>query len=73
MLIILKKANIETIEFTVNELKDLFSDIIKDKNGNYFCSDLIKAYEEKQRIKILEELSPKMCEYCLNYFALHTI
>ena len=70
---ILKKAKIETIEFIVNELKGVYSDIIKDKNGNYFCSDLIKACEEKQRIKILEELSPKICEDCLNYFAHHTI
>ena len=70
---ILKKAKIETIEFIVNELKGVYSDIIKDKNGNYFCSDLIKACEEKQRIKILKELSPKICEDCLNYFAHHTI
>ena len=69
----LMEANIETIEFVVNELKGAYSDIIKDKNDNYFCSDLIKKCEEKQRIKILEELSPKMCEYCLNYFAHHTI
>ena len=70
---ILKGADNETIEFIVNELRGTYSEIIKDKNGNYFFSDLIKACEEKQRIKILEELSPKICEDCLNYFAHHTI
>ena len=70
---LLMEANKETIEFIVNELKGAYSDIIKDKNGNYFCSDLIKVCEQKHRIKILEELSPTICEDCLNSFASYTI
>ena len=70
---LLKETNIDTIEFIVNELRGAYSDIIKDKNGNYFCSDLIKVCEQKNRIKILEELSPTISKDCSNYYASHTI
>ena len=70
---ILKGADNETIEFIVNELRGTYSDIIKDKNGNYFCSDLVKVCGQKDRIKILEELSPTICEDCLDPFASRTI
>jgi hypothetical protein len=29
----------------------------KNKNGNYFCSDLIKINDKNKRIKIIKELS----------------
>ena len=70
---LLKETNIETIEFIVNELRGAYSDIIKDKNGNYFCSDLIKVCDQNNRIKILEELSPTISKDCSNYYASHTI
>ena len=69
----LRKANNDTIVFIINELNGTYREIIKDKNGNYFISDLIKACEQKHRIKILEELSPTLSEDCLNCFATHPI
>ena len=50
---ILKGANDKTIEFIVNELRGTYSEIIKDKNGNYFISDLISKCEQKDRIVLI--------------------
>ena len=69
----LRGANKSIIEFIVNELDGIYREIIFDKNGNYFFSDLIKVCEQKHRIKILEELSPTLSEDCLNCFATHPI
>ena len=66
-------ANKETIDFIVNELKGTYRYIIKDKNGNYFCSDLIKVCDKKNRLIILIELSPNLAEDCLDKFATHAI
>ena len=49
-------ANKEIIDFILLALKDNFRSIIKHKNGNYFCSDLFKVCEQKQRIQILKEI-----------------
>lgn len=70
---IIMGAQTETIDYIINELKGLFRSIIKDKNGNYFCSDLFKVCELPQRIKILEELSPILSEDCTNSFSTHPI
>ena len=69
----LRGANKNIIEFIINELDGIYREIIFDKNGNYFISDLIKVCEQKHRIKILEELSLTLSEDCLNCFATHPI
>ena len=66
-------AQKETIEYILKELKGIFRKIIKDKNGNYFCNDLIKACTQEQRIQILEELSSYISEDCSNNFSTHPI
>ena len=63
----------EIFDKIIYELKDNFRNIIKDKNGNYFCSDLIKACNKEQRIKILEELSPFLSEDCCDEFGTYPI
>jgi hypothetical protein len=70
---ILMESQSETIESIVEELKGEFRNIISDKNGNYFCNDLFKICDQKERIKILEELSPYLSEDCVNNFATHPI
>ena len=47
----------EIINIIVKELRGIYRDIIKDKNGNYFCSNLFKICEQSQRIIILTELT----------------
>jgi hypothetical protein len=37
---------------------------IKDKNGIYFCSGLIKICEKNQRIKIAKNLNNNINEDC---------
>ena len=69
----LRISNSETISFIVKELKGTYKDIIRDKNGNYFFSDLIKLCEMNDRILILDELSPIISELCLNSFASFSI
>ena len=41
----------KTIDEIINKLSGLFSQVIKDKNGNYFFSSLIKICSQEQRIK----------------------
>ena len=75
--IILQKIIMESekpvIESIIKELKGYFRTIMKDKNGNYFISDLIKVCEQTQRIKILEEIYPFLSEDCVNNFCTHPI
>ena len=40
----------ENIDKIINELSGVFSKVIKDKNGNYFCSSLINRCSQEQRI-----------------------
>ena len=61
------------IYYIIDQLHDNFREIMKDKNGNYFCSDLFKECDQKQIIKILTEISPTLSEDCLNNYASHSI
>ena len=63
----------DIIDNIIYELTGCFRMIIKDKNGNYFCSDLIKICDKNQRIKILKELSNTINEDCTDEFGTHTI
>ena len=47
--------------------------IIKNKNGNYFCLDLIKDCNKEQRIKILKELFNTMNQDCVDELGTHAI
>ena len=69
----LKEASKEEIDFIVNELIGNYRQIIKDKNGNYFCSDLFEIINQEQRIKILKELSSTICDDCVDYFGKYPI
>ena len=63
----------ETIVLIVKILKGEYRKIINDKNGNYFATDLFKICNQKERITILEELSPILSEDCNNNYATHPI
>ena len=63
----------ELIEKIVNELSGTYASIIKNKNGNYFCSDLFKICEQKHRIIILKELSKTFSDDCNDKFATHPL
>ena len=63
----------EIINIIVKELRGIYRDIIKDKNGNYFCSNLFKICEQSQRIIILTELTKYINEDCADRFDTHPI
>ena len=63
----------ETINYIINELKGTFREIIKNKNGNYFCSNLIKKCDKNSRLTILNELSSTMNEDCMDDFGTYPI
>ena len=63
----------EVINAIVYELKGEYREIINDKNGNYFSTDLFKICNQSQRIFILEELRPYLSEDCISNFATHPI
>ena len=63
----------EMIDNILEELSGTFRTVIKNKNGNYFCSDLLKVCNKEQKIKILKELSENISEDCIDEFATHPI
>ena len=63
----------EEIDNVVNVLSGKYRQIIKDKNGNWFCSDLVKVCNQEQRIKILNELSNTLCDDCVDKSGTHPI
>ena len=70
---LLMEASKETLTAIIKEISGTFSMIIKNKNGNYFCSDLFKVCNENQRIFILKEISMTLCDDCLDDFGTHSI
>ena len=66
----LSKDNINNI---INKLQGKFREIIKNKNGNYFFSDLIRKCNNEQRLIIIKEISDKISEDCNNEYATHSI
>ena len=66
-------ASKEIITLIIHELKGTFREIIKNKNGNYFCSNLIKICDKNNRIKILKELSNSINEDCIDEFGTYPI
>ena len=69
----LMEASKDTLDLIIKEMSGTFSFIIKNKNGNYFCSDLFKSCDEKQRIVILKEISLTIAEDCLDEYGTHSI
>ena len=69
----LMEASKETIDNIIKEMSGTFGKIIKNKNGNYFCSDLFKVCEQNQRIIILNEISNLICDDCIDEFGTHPI
>jgi len=63
---IINEASIETIDTFVKELTGCYNEIIIDKNGNYFCSDLFRVCSQEHRIKILKELTKNISDICVN-------
>ena len=63
----------EIIDYIINELSGFFRTCIKDKNGNYFCSSLIRICNKEQRLKIFKELSNTISEDSIDEFGTHTI
>ena len=66
-------ASKEIITFIIDELKGNFREVIKNKNGNYFCSNLIKVCDQSNRIKILKELSNILNEDSMDEFGTYPI
>ena len=69
----LSTLSAEDIDYIINQLKGTFREIMKDKNGNYFCKDLFKECNQEQRIKILSELYQTLSEDCINNYSCHPI
>lgn len=69
----IREANKSFINDIVNELSGSFNDIMKDRNGNYFCSDLFKVCTKAQRIKIIQEVNSYLYETCLDEHGTHPI
>ena len=57
----------------VTELKGEYRYLILDKYGNFFCKDLFKIIDTKERIAILEELHKTISEDCCHNYATHPL
>jgi hypothetical protein len=69
----LVNASKEIINYIISELSGTFRVIFKNKNGNYFCSNLIKVCDRENRIKILKELSETLCDDCIDPYGTYPI
>ena len=69
----LAEASHDTIDTIIKELSGTFRAVIKNRNGNYFCTDLLKVCDKDQRIKILSELRDYLSEDCTDEFGTHPI
>ena len=69
----LNNASKETLDNIINEMSGCYSSVIRNKNGNYFCSDLFKVCDKSQRIKVLKELSNTLSEDCIDEYGTHPI
>ena len=69
----LKGMSKDILNGLIKEMKGYFSIIIKNKNGNYFCSDLFKACDKEQRIEILKEITNNLSDDCIDEFGTHPI
>ena len=70
---ILSEAPKEQIDIIVKELKGKYWELIREKNGNYFCNDLFRIIDQEQRIAILTELTKTISDDCTNKFANYPI
>ena len=67
--ILMKEASKENIDTIVNELIGTYRTIMKNKNGNYFCSSLFEVCNQQQRLKILKEITKYISEDSVDFFA----
>ena len=63
----------EIINYIINELSGFFRESFKNKNGNYFCSNLIKKCNKEQRIKIIKEFNNEINKDCIDQFGTYPI
>jgi hypothetical protein len=66
-------ATKDSISRIIKEMSGIFRQVINNKNGNYFSSDLFKVCDKDQRIQILKEISSTMCDDCINEYGSHPI
>jgi len=69
----LMEAPKEVLNNIIKEMSGYYSSIIKNKNGNYFCSDLFKVCDKNQRIKILNEICNTISDDCIDEYGSHPI
>ena len=69
----LNEMSKENLDLIIKEMKGYFSAIIKNKNGNYFCSDLFKVCSQEQRIEILKEIGNNLIDDCTDEYGTHPI
>ena len=67
----IKDFNSLEISNLIKVLKGNFTKLMKDKNGNYFCSDLLKLCTSKQRLIILKEIIPEFISLSINQYSNH--
>ena len=63
----------DKINEIIKELTGTYSEIIKNKNGNYFCTELFKVCDQPQRISVLKEISSTISDDCINEYGTHPI
>ena len=63
----------EERDHIIKELSGSFSQIIKNKNGNYYCKDFFKNCDKEQINIILNELKETISDDCIDEFGSHPI
>lgn len=69
----LREVSNEVISHIIKLISGNFCQMMQDRNGNYFCSDLFKVCTVFERIKIIQEIKNNLYSISLNEFGTHPI
>ena len=67
------EANKYLLNNIINEMSGTYNVIIKNKNGNFFCSDLFKVCGKNQIIIIVKEIHITFSEDSIDEYGTHPI
>ena len=63
---VILNSDSQFIDSIIYELRNSFNIIMQDKNGNYFCSDLLKKCNDNQRFTIIMEIHKYISKIIVN-------
>jgi len=70
---VLAKASPDILDFIVVEVGDNLHELMVDSYGNYFCQKLLQSSSSKQRLYLLEKISPHIVKISCDKRGTHSM